>query len=160
MDISVDIGENFFNFRVAAVIRNKSKILVHHSKRKEHVTLIGGRVTSGEDTITAIKREVKEEIGIDTKYIRPIAYVENFFNIKEKNYHEILVIHELEFNDSSMYEKERFEAIEPHKKDILEFLWYDLENDNNDLDFIPKKLFNILRSNNDEFVHVINDERY
>ena len=71
-----------------------------------------------------------------------------------------MLIHELEFKDNNMYKKESFEAIEPHKKDILEFLWYDLENDSNDIEFIPKKLFKILKSNNDEFVHVINDERY
>lgn len=158
MDISIEVGDSMLNYRAAAVIRNGGKVLVHHSKRKDHVTLIGGRVAVGEDSISAITREVKEEIGLSTKYVRPVAYIENFFKLNDKNYHEILLIHELEFKDNNMYKKESFEAIEPHKKDILEFLWYDLENNNNTLKFIPKKLFGILKENNGEFIHVINNE--
>ena len=87
MDISIDIGDNLFNFRVGAVIKNQNKILVHHDKNKEHITLIGGRIKSGEDSITALKREIKEEIGADTEYVKPVAYVENFFEEKGKKYH-------------------------------------------------------------------------
>ena len=108
MDISLDIGDNLFNFRVGAIIKNKNKILVHHEKSKKHVTLIGGRIKSGEDSITALKREILEEIGADTEYVKSSAYVENFFELRGKKYHEILIVHEMKFCDESMYQKEVF----------------------------------------------------
>lgn len=158
MDISLDIGKHLFNFRVGAIIKNGEKVLVHHGIGKEYVTVIGGRVQDGEDTITALIREVKEEIGEETTYVKPAAYIENFFNTKGKDYHEILVLHELELKNKEVYNKEKIEAIEPHKKDKLEFFWYDI-NDTKGLDFVPNKYFDYLKTGKDEFIHIVNDER-
>ncbi len=157
MDISIDIGDNLFNFRVGAVIKNQNKILVHHDKNKEHITLIGGRIKSGEDSITALKREIKEEIGADTEYVKPVAYVENFFEVKGKKYHEILIVHELELLDKSLYKKEKIDAIEERKKDKLEFFWIDVNNIKR-YTFLPKKLLNHLQVNMDTFEYILNDE--
>lgn len=158
MDVCVEVGKNIFNFRVAAVIKNKDRILLHHAIDKNHVTLPGGRVMSGEDTITAIKREILEEIGQDTKYVKSRAYIENFFEMNGKDYHEILVVHELEFKNKEMYEKETIEAVEPNKINKLEFLWCNTK-DLKDREFLPQSLANVLQNENEDFVHKINDER-
>lgn len=158
MDISLDIGDNLFNFRVGAIIKNKNKILVHHEKSKKHVTLIGGRIKSGEDSITALKREILEEIGADTEYVKSSSYVENFFEVKGKKYHEILIVHEMKFCDKSMYQKEVFESIEEGKKDKLEFFWIDVNNLKDYL-FLPQNLLKHLQNNIDEFEYILNDER-
>lgn len=158
MDISLDIGDNLFNFRVGAIIKNKNKILVHHEKSKKHVTLIGGRIKSGEDSITALKREILEEIGADTEYVKSSSYVENFFEVKGKKYHEILIVHEMKFCDESMYQKEVFKSIEERKKDKLEFFWIDVNNFKDYL-FLPQNLLKHLQNNIDEFEYILNDER-
>lgn len=157
MDVSIDIENYRFNYRVAGLIKKENKILVHHAFKFNHVTLPGGRVKSGEDSIAALKREIKEEIGEDAEYIRSVAIVENIFKEEGKKYHEILIVHELKFIDKNAYRRKIY-SIEPHKKDKLEFLWYNMQEENK-YDFLPKKLFDVLKENNNEFVHIINDER-
>lgn len=84
-DISLDIGEHYLNFRVGAVIRKNNQILVHKSLNMNHITLPGGRIQDGEDSIKAVQREIKEEIGEDTIYVKPVGIIENFFKMKGKN---------------------------------------------------------------------------
>lgn len=105
MDVSIDVGNYRFNYRVAGLIKNGDKILVHHALKFDHVTLPGGRVKSGEDSITALKREIKEEIGEETEYVRSVAIVENIFKSGESLYHEILMVHELKFINENAYQK-------------------------------------------------------
>lgn len=157
-DISLKVGEHLLNYRVSAVIRNGNKILVHHGIKKDHYTLPGGRVKDGESTITALKREIKEEMGFDTEYVKPFSFIENFFEMNDKNYHELLVTHELKFIDKEVYKKQRIEPIEEEKKGKLEFAWMDIEELQN-VTFLPQKLLEYLKKDSKEFVHIINDER-
>lgn len=53
-----------FNFRVAAFIQNGEKFLLQKSDKDSFYGLIGGRVSFGETTFEAIKREVNEETGV------------------------------------------------------------------------------------------------
>lgn len=154
-DISVEIGQHYLNYRVSAVIRNRDKILVHHSAKIDHCTLIGGRIQEGEDSIEALKREVKEEIGFDTQYVCPIAIVENFYDAKDRYYHEILFVHELKFIDKSVYNLESYEPAEIEKKDVLKFKWIRLSDDN-EYKFVPKMLKKLLTEGGGKFQHIIN----
>lgn len=158
MDISLEVGEYMLNYRVSALIRNGNKILVHHSIGKNHYTLPGGRVKSGETSITALQREVKEEMGFDTEYIRPVSLIENFFYANDKKYHELLFTHELRFKDKSLYNLSRYEAIEAEKKNKLEFLWIDIDKLNENI-LLPKMMYKVIKDNKQELVHYINDER-
>ena len=151
-DISLDIGEHYLNFRVGAVIRKNNQILVHKSLNMNHITLPGGRIQDGEDSIKAVQREIKEEIGEDTSYVKPVGIIENFFKMKGKKYHEILIVHELKFSDEKSYDK-KIEPIEEKNKEVIEFKWTNI----NDLDknnFQPKVLVNIIKENNG-FKHAI-----
>ena len=155
VDISLDIGEHHFNYRVAAVIRKNNQILTHKSLNIKHITLPGGRVQDGEDSIEALQREIQEEMGLETTYVKPVAIIENFFKKKEKNYHEILFVHELKFQDEKSYNK-KIEPIEENKKEKLTFEWKNI----NELDkenFLPKTLINIIKENK-EFKHVVEKE--
>ena len=159
MDICIDVGKYRYNYRVAGLIKKGDEILVHHAFKFNHVTLPGGRVKSGEESITALKREIQEEIGEETEYISPVAIVENIFREEGIDYHEILIVHELKFLDENAY-KRKIYPVEPHKKDKLEFLWYNIQKEKeNEYEFLPRKLFDVLKENNNEFVHIINDER-
>lgn len=63
--------------------------------------LIGGRVSFGETTFDAIKREVNEEIGVtlNEESIYFFKIVENFFNYDNKRFHELLFVYKIENND-------------------------------------------------------------
>ena len=72
MDITVDVGNYKLNVRVAGIIIHNNKLLVHKDINSDHYALIGGRVKIGEDSETAVKRELQEELGKNieiTEYI-------------------------------------------------------------------------------------------
>ena len=157
MDISLKIGDYLLNYRVSALIRNGNKILVHHNIEKNHYTLPGGRVKSGESSIVALQREIREEMGQETQYIRPVSLIENFFYMKNNRYHELLFTHELKFTDKNMYKLEKINSMEEEKKGKLEFLWINID-DVNENNFLPKKIVKVIKENNNKFEHYINDE--
>lgn len=123
MDISFNIENKKFNFRTAAIIKNKDKILVAKINDSTY-SLIGGRVKLGENSIDALIRELKEETSYDTTYKRTIGILENFFEHQNIPYHEILIIHEVEFNDKSIYEKEIIQNLEDKEYD---YVWKSIE---------------------------------
>ncbi len=97
MDLTIDVEDYKLNVRAAVVITHKGKILVHKNLNSDHYALIGGRVEIGEDSETTVKRELLEEIGKEIEVTGYIATVENFFEMKDSKYHEILFIHKGEF---------------------------------------------------------------
>ena len=64
--ISYQDGNNKFNFRVSAIILDKSKkfVLIHQIKDRNFWLLPGGRTEMLESTDSAIARELEEELGI------------------------------------------------------------------------------------------------
>ena len=126
MDISFDINNIKFNFRTAAIIRKEDKILVAKVNETTY-SLIGGRVQLGETSIEALIRELEEETGYKTTYIKTKCILENFFTSQYGNipYHEILTIHEMEFNDKSIYEKEIIQNFEDKEYD---YVWKNIED--------------------------------
>ena len=145
-DISVIVGEHLLNYRVSAIIKKENKVLVHHSIGSEHFTLPGGRVKEGESSIEALQREIKEEMDFETEYVRPVSLIENFFIMKGKEYHELLMTHELKFKNEEIYAKEKYEPVEPEKQGKLEFLWIDIKDIDN-INFVPEAMKNVIKEN-------------
>ena len=157
-DISIQIGQRLFNYRVSAVFKCGDKILLHHGLDKDHYTLPGGRVKDGESTITALQREMKEEMGLDTEYVRPFSFIENFFEMDVKLYHELLVTHELKLKNESIYNKKIIMPIEEEEKGKIEFIWYNVE-DLDKIQFVPIKLKELIKNDSKEFKHIVNFEK-
>ena len=90
-----------FNFRVAAFIQNGEKFLLQKSDKDSFYGLIGGRVSFGETTFEAIKREIYEETGVtlNDKNINLFKIIENFFVYDNKRFHELLFVYKIENND-------------------------------------------------------------
>jgi len=124
MDISFNIEDKKFNFRTAAIIKKEDKILVADVGNNVY-SFIGGRVKLGENSIQALIRELKEETGYDTTYKRTICLIENFFESRNVPYHEILTIHEVEFNDKKIYDKEIIKNLEDKE---YNYVWKTLED--------------------------------
>lgn len=153
--IEIENNENVFNYRIAIVIKNNGKILVQKDDRVSHITLPGGRCELGETSIETAIREFKEETGIDIKYLRSIGMIENFFtsSFNNKKYHEILLIHELEFIKKDYYAKDEINNIEEKKKEHLKYIWIDA-NELKVSDFRPELLIDLL--DRKDFQHIIN----
>ena len=153
MDINVKEEGYTFNFRVAALIRNGNKILVEQNKQVDYYGLPGGRCKLGEDSISAIIREMLEETGEEMEYVRSVGILENFFisRYTHSPYHEILMIHELKFKNKDTYKKDNIINLE-EKKDG-KFYWKEIDELNK---CKPEIVFK--RLNDTEFFHMINND--
>ncbi len=155
-DIRFEKNGVIFNNRVAIVIRNGKKILIQKDDRVSHYTLPGGRCELGENSINTGIREFKEETGIDITLKKKVGMIENFFvsSFNGKNYHEILMIHEYEFNDYNLYSKSSIANIEEKKKDHLTYIWLS-SSELKATNFKPEIILEMI--DNEEFQHYIFD---
>ena len=60
-DITFILDGIKFNCRVATIIRNDDKVLLHKNINDDFYALPGGRIKSGEDSETALSREFTEK---------------------------------------------------------------------------------------------------
>lgn len=91
MDLTFRIPEGVFNLRAAAVILHEGRILAMKDERSPYYYLPGGRVGLGETAEDALLRELKEEIGIRARIVRPLWLNQGFFNadVEKVDYHEV-----------------------------------------------------------------------
>lgn len=155
MDLSLNIENYKLNIRAAAVIIHNNKILVHRNINENHCTLPGGRIAIGESSEQTVKREIKEEMGKETKIIEYIGTIENFFEMNQKKYHEILFIHKLEFTNEED-QKIDYTMKNIEGKEYLKYEWLELDKIDN-YNIVPKCLKNILKSPNFP-IHIINED--
>ena len=130
-----------FNYRVALLATTNDKILLQKAAKDSYYSLIGGRVQMFESSIEAIIREVKEEIGIklQSKDIKLINVVENFFTYNNVDFHELLFIYKTQ--SKKLLKKDNFYTLD--KDDVIN-KWYNI-NDIDSMDIRPafiKKNYN------------------
>lgn len=145
MDITVDVGNYKLNVRAAGIIIHNNKILVHKNVNSEHYALIGGRVKIGEDSETALKREIQEELGKNIEIIGYVSTIENFFEMKESKYHEILFVYQAEFIEDED-KKIEYTLKNIEGKDYLQYEWLDLDKIEQ-YPLLPKAIQSILKEN-------------
>lgn len=155
-DITVDIGNYRLNYRVGALIEHEGKILLHKADDNDYYAIPGGRVKAGENSDEALKREVKEEMGVNLLIDNYFGMIENFFNTQEKNYHELMALYHCHFEENcSLYEKEEIRDIEEHKN--LSFFWIPIE----EIDTIslrPVALKEEIKKGLNRTIHIIHRE--
>lgn len=91
MDLTFRIPEGVFNLRAAAVILHEGRILAMQDENSPYYYIPGGRIGFGETAGDAVLREVREELGIDARIIRPLWLNQGFFNedVTQVDYHEV-----------------------------------------------------------------------
>lgn len=155
MDVSLMIGDFKFNYRVAAIVKNGNKILLHKNRTEDFYAIPGGRIQIGEDSKSALKREFLEEMGVDVDVSRMIGAVENFFEYDNKKFHEVMIVYNVEFDkNSDLYNKDIIKGIETDSQ--LEFVWKSFDEIEN-LDLRPKSIKKVLKNVNvyNEFFNII-----
>ncbi|MDD3303694.1 MAG: NUDIX domain-containing protein [Clostridia bacterium] len=125
MDITIDVEDYKLNVRAAAIIIHEGKVLVHKNVKTNYYALMGGRISIGEDSATTAIREVKEELGKEIELIGCASTIENFFEMKDSKYHEILFVYLAEFvNEDDKKITTTMKNIEG--KDYLQYEWLDI----------------------------------
>jgi len=128
-----------FAYRVAGVIIYDNRVLVHRNVIDDFWSLPGGRCEFLEISKDTLIREMKEEIGVKIRIIRPLYFVENFFFFEGKNYHELSIFYLMEFPPDSkvVFESDTFVGKEynlsskndkHHGRELyLIFKWIDID---------------------------------
>ena len=156
-DVRIDTEEKGFKYRVCGIVLQDDKILLQKAKNDNFYFLPGGHVELGEDTKTAVIREMKEET--ENEYIIDslIAINENFFKHGTKKFHELgfyYKMHSKKEMDTNNYSRDEMDKGELKK---LTFEWIKI-NSLNEIDFRPNFIKNKIMNKSFEFEHIITNE--
>jgi len=114
-DITIDLNQYRVNLRVAGIVRREDEVLLCRALEDEWWYLPGGRIKTNEDSLTALERELTEEIGPDFKVLRPVIAAENFFELKGRHFHELSTYYEVAWHGDALSGDQ--------ENDLEEFVW-------------------------------------
>ncbi len=91
------------------VFQRAGRILVlqgHDSvKNEDFFRPLGGKIEFGERGANAVRRELKEETGIEVGAVRYLGTLESIFEFDGAPRHEIVLVYDGEFTHSEFYEQ-------------------------------------------------------
>ena len=97
MDIRIIVDGIKLNVRTGIMLIQDDKILLHKNDNKDNYVLPGGGVHFLESSEEAIKREIKEETGLDIIVEECVSTIENLFEHDGIKFHEIYFIYKGRF---------------------------------------------------------------
>lgn len=123
--IHLERARQRFNYRVAAVIIDSGRVLLHRAEHDTFWALPGGRVELMEPAHQAIRRELREELGVDVRIERLLWVVETFFEHAGAAWHELALYFLVELApDAPLRQQPTCDGYEGPVR--LIFRWFDL----------------------------------
>lgn len=114
-----------------AIINKDGKTLVSPGydevKKSKFYRLIGGGIEFGESAITALRREIKEELGLEIENCQFLETKENIFEFNGDKGHEICFVFRVDLVSEEIYKQEIIQIIdEPGHQTI----WLEINPEN------------------------------
>lgn len=155
-DIKIDKLSGNFKFRVNGILMHNDEVLVAKIDNNPFYCLPGGHVKIGEDSKSAVIREIKEETGYDSHINKLVATTENFFVRKNgKKIHELGFYYLLNLDNKEVVNNKEYETIEENQeKTNLYFKWIPI-SELKDVDFKPQELKEKIENKDMDFQHLI-----
>jgi 8-oxo-dGTP pyrophosphatase MutT (NUDIX family) len=91
-DISFDVADLRFRYRIAGIILDKGRVLLQQVKGQDYWFMPGGRCALGESACECLKREIAEELNTGAQVGRLVWVVEGFFKMDSRNHHELCLL--------------------------------------------------------------------
>jgi 8-oxo-dGTP pyrophosphatase MutT (NUDIX family) len=131
------------------VFRDGSRILVGDgydpTKRELFYRPPGGGIHFGESSEAALRREIREELGVEIRNPRLLGVLENLFTFDSKQGHEIVFVYDAELEDRALYGLETFQGRESNGQSFSA-LWINLDSISpQDPPVYPEGLVELLR---------------
>ena len=147
MDITFKADKGIFNYRVCAIIISDGRILAMHDERSPYFYLPGGRVEFGETAEDAIIREIKEELDITAKIVRPLWLNQAFFteDVEKSDFHELCLYFLMDISDTDLLSRgDKFVLTERRHTHKFEWLEFDRLKDEYFYPlFLKKEIYNL-----------------
>lgn len=125
-DVSFQIEDIVFQYRCGCIIEKNGKVLVMREELDgDYDYFVGGRVQIGEDSFTALCRELDEELGIKKPQLELKAVLENFFGLNHQPYQELGLYYVL--RDEKELPDYDFERLDSDGKNHL-YSWISIQN--------------------------------
>ncbi len=144
-DIALKIDDIFLNIRVGIIFKYQNKVLIEIRKDRVGNSVIpGGRVKIDEYRIEALKREIKEEMGIilDDKKIIYKDTIEEFFDFDNKTYHELFFVYEYVIDE--YFYKELLRVKENKDNSTTEYIFVSYDEFDK-VNLLPMKIRDIIK---------------
>ncbi len=163
MKTASDDDGHHFKYRVSAVAIRGKDVLIHRAEVDDFWALPGGHVEMTETSEEALKREMKEELGVYIEVKRLLWVAENFFEYDGDRFHEVCFYYLIDLpDDSDMIKKDDVfygseGAYEYLGKEIeLIFKWHHL-HELDQIKFYPNFLVEALKDIPEHTEHIIHD---
>lgn len=108
--------KNYIRPIVICAFQHDDKILVCEGydkvKDETYYRPLGGGIEFLETAVDALGREIEEELGYKIKNEKYLGTFENIFTLEGNPGHEIILLYDAEFTESSVYKKESLEIKE------------------------------------------------
>ena len=124
-DISFPTPEGRFNYRACAVMLHNGRLLAMRDERSPYYYLPGGRVRLHETAEEAVARELREELRVEARILRPLWFCQSFFteDVDKERFHELCVYFLVDAGDESLLNRgERFTLPEGRHTHVFEWL--------------------------------------
>lgn len=115
-----------FQVRVAAIVMQGSRVLLHRAPADPFWALPGGRLEYGEDAATAVIREIGEELGVSATIHGLRFVVENFFVYRDTSHHELGLYFDVGIDPGAAMVAERGDFAGIEASESLIFRWFEL----------------------------------
>lgn len=125
-NVSFTTRKGRFNYRTAAVIIDRNRLLVTTDNQSSYYYLPGGRVTVNETAQDALSRELKEELNIEATPGRALWVCQSFFTLAQsgERIHELCTYFAVDISGTNLLNHgERFPGAEPG----IRFAWIPLD---------------------------------
>ena len=125
MDLTFKSETGIFNYRVCAVILHEGRLLATKDQNSPYFYLPGGRVKLHEPAENAIVREVREELDIEPKIIRPLWLNQGFFteDVTGARFHELCLYYLVDISETDLLTRgDRFTMLENSRPHYYEWI--------------------------------------
>lgn len=147
MDISFQMDDMLFNYRVCAMLIKDGEILAMKDEGASYFYLPGGRVKMGETAENAVIREVEEELGITPRIVRPLWLNQAYFKWDEDNRdcHELCIYFLMDLSHTSLPAKgKKFTMQEGNCRHYFEWLAFErLRDERFYPEFLKESIFDL-----------------
>jgi 8-oxo-dGTP pyrophosphatase MutT (NUDIX family) len=131
------------------LFRHEGRVLVNEAhdpvKDLRFCRPLGGGIEFGETGVEALRREIVEELGEEIGEIRFLGALENIFTYLGEPGHEIVLVYDATFLDTSLYQRPFLVGTESDGQPF-QAVWRTLDSFHADLPLFPQGLEEMLRA--------------